>query len=107
MVESIEKIVKFVSPSDLQDRKGKYFLYLVTSKNLFEKFIGSNNPFTISFVDKDGVVLLTMGVRKDPVISEGMVIGKAFGKTAVGIALEKAETSEVKGHKHSDPIFNE
>ncbi|MGC8691326.1 MAG: sigma-54 interaction domain-containing protein, partial [Caldisericum sp.] len=57
------------------------------------------------FVDKDGVVLLTKGVSKDPVISEGMIIGKAFGKTAIGIALQKCENSEVQGANHSDPIF--
>lgn len=99
MVERVENLVKFVSPYELQKRKSDYFFYLIASKKHFEKFIYLNDSFTISFVDKDGVVLLAMNINRDPVIREGMIIDNLLrNTTALGMALEKIKEAEVKGY---------
>lgn len=103
MIERVENLVKFVSPYELQKRKSDYFFYLIASKKHFEKFIYLNDFFTISFIDKDGVVLLAMNINHDPIIREGMVIDSVLRKTTpFGMVLEKTKEAEVKGFAFSN-----
>ena len=99
---------KFISKEELRRRKAQNFLYLLIAKGLFEDFLGPNSPFTVSYIDKDNVVLLLMGNKMDPFISEGLVVSKElFGKTAISLCIEQNRTVEVKGSAHTDKIFKD
>ena len=110
---------RFVKKEDLRVRKAENFIYLITAKNLLQDFFAVNNPFFISLVDKDGVVLLSIGPSdKMPLFSEGAIIDESVGKTAIYSALKNKKPTEVIGVEHSDrelslwscaaaPVFNE
>lgn len=99
---------KFISKEELQRRKARNFSYLLVAKDLFEDFLGVNSPFTVSYIDKDNVVLLLMGNKMDPFIKEGLVVSKElFGKTAISLCIEQNRTVEVKGSAHTDKIFKD
>jgi len=43
---------------EMEKRKEGYNQYILSAKNLLNNFTYPKKPFTISFVDKDGVLLL-------------------------------------------------
>ncbi len=98
---------RFIGKEDLRVRKAENFIYLVTAKNLLQNFFAVDNPFFISFVDKDGVVLLSIGPDdKTPLFPEGAVINKDIGKTAIHSALKDKKPAEVIGIEHSDETLS-
>ncbi len=109
----------FIGKEALRIRKAENFIYLVTAKNLLQNFFAVDNPFFISFVDKDGIVLLSIGPEdKTPLFPEGAVIDEDIGKTAIYSAIKDKKPAEVIGIEHSDetlslwscaaaPVFNE
>ncbi len=97
---------KFISKEELQRRKAQNFLYLLVAKGLFEDFLSVNSPFTVSYIDRDNVVLLLMGNKMDPFISEGLIVSRElFGRTAIFSCIEQNRTVEVKGSAHTNEIF--
>ncbi len=109
----------FIGKENLRVRKAENFIYLVTAKNLLQNFFTVDNPFFISFVDKDGIVLLSIGPNnRIPLFPEGAVIDEGIGRTAIYSALKDKKPAEVIGIEHSDetlslwscaaaPIFDE
>ncbi len=109
----------FIGKENLRVRKAENFIYLVTAKNLLQNFFAVDNPFFISFVDKDGIVLLSIGPNnRIPLFPEGAVIDEGIGRTAIYSALKDKKPAEVIGIEHSDetlslwscaaaPIFDE
>ena len=96
----------FIRKEDLRVRKAENFIYLITAKNLLQNFFAVDNPFFISLVDKDGVVLLSIGPNdKTPLFPEGTIIDENIGKTAVYSALKDKKPTEVIGIEHSDEVF--
>jgi transcriptional regulator with PAS, ATPase and Fis domain len=104
MIKNQLLVKNYVAPYDLQRRKGENFLYLSACKGLFEKLIGYKSPFTVSFTDKDGIILFIMGNEKDPFIEEGLIIS-SLGKTAIGLCLSNGESLEVQGKEHDHPAL--
>ncbi|PMP82318.1 MAG: sigma-54-dependent Fis family transcriptional regulator [Caldisericum exile] len=100
-----EKILT-VSYFDLETRRKEYSLYISVLKEIFSSF-SKDTPITISFVDKEGVVLFVAGNAKDSEIFEGLVFNETLGKTAIRNALEEKLPSEVKGKEHTNPRFYE
>jgi transcriptional regulator with PAS, ATPase and Fis domain len=98
---------RFVSNEELRIRKAENFVYLATAKTLLENFFSVDNPFFISFVDKDGVVLLSIGPKdKTPLFPEGTVINSATGKVAILSALKNKKPAEVIGVEHTDETLS-
>ncbi|MGB9832965.1 MAG: hypothetical protein ACPLPP_05630, partial [Caldisericum exile] len=95
-----------VSYFDLETRRKEYSLYISVLKEIFSSF-SKDTPITISFVDKEGVVLFVAGNAKDSEIFEGLVFNETLGKTAIRNALEEKLPSEVKGKEHTNPRFYE
>jgi transcriptional regulator with PAS, ATPase and Fis domain len=94
-----------INEEDLNIRKNKYNLYISTAKNLFEKFISKKNPFTISFIDKEGVVLYILNKNNDPILYEGLKIDSFFGVTAIKKALLEKKACEIIGEEHTFELF--
>lgn len=100
-MESKLKLEK-VSLEELNQRKLVYTDYIDALSAIFNRFSTTHNAFTVSFTDKDGVVLFTMSTSKDPVLFEGLIIGENLGKTAIGMALKNGKEAEVKGDEHTE-----
>ncbi len=98
---------KRVSNEELRERKARNFLYLITVKNLLEEFFSTENPFSVSFVDNDGVVLLTMGKGKTKkLFEEGLVIDLSIGNSAIYTAIKEKTPAEVKGKEHGSNFLS-
>jgi transcriptional regulator with PAS, ATPase and Fis domain len=97
---------KTIPKEELRNRKAKNFLYLLTAKNLLEQLFSIKSPFSVSFIDKDGVVLLVMGDRKNSVFMEGEVIDNSLGSSAVLSALHDKTASEIHAEKHTNDTFS-
>jgi transcriptional regulator with PAS, ATPase and Fis domain len=94
-----------INEEDLNIRKNKYNLYISTAKNLFEKFISKKNPFTISLIDNEGVVLYILNKNNDPILFEGLKIDNSFGITAIRKALIEKKVCEIIGEEHTFELF--
>jgi len=94
-----------INEEDLNIRKNKYNLYISTAKNLFEKFISKKNPFTISLIDNEGVVLYILNKNNDPILFEGLKIDSSFGITAIRKALIEKKVCEIIGEEHTFEPF--
>lgn len=94
-----------INEEDLNIRKNKYNLYICTAKNLFEKFISKKNPFTISLIDNEGVVLYILNKDNDPILFEGLKIDSSFGITAIRKALLEKKECEIIGEEHTFEPF--
>ncbi|BAL80297.1 sigma-54-dependent Fis family transcriptional regulator [Caldisericum exile] len=95
-----------VSYKELEERKSQYASYISNLKDIFSSF-SKDTPLTVSFVDKDGVVLFTVGNSEDSTIFEGLVFDERLGNTAIGKALQTGVPCEVKGREHTNPKFFE
>ncbi len=104
-MESKTKLER-VTFEELNQRKLAYLDYLSALSAIFDRFSSTNNAFTVSFTDKDGVVLFTMSTAKDPIIFEGLVIRENLGKTAISVALKKCKEVEIKGDEHTEKILS-
>lgn len=93
-----------IGNTELEQRKSEYSSYLTNLRDIFSTF-SKETPLTISFVDKDGVVLFVIGNANDSKIFEGLVFDERLGKTAINVALTKGVPTEIKGKEHTDPIF--
>lgn len=93
-----------VSKEDLERRKELYSDYISVLKEVFSHF-SKETPITVSFVDKDGVVIYSVGNEKDPVIFEGMIFNEELGKTAIRTAINELRPVEIKGSEHTHPMF--
>jgi len=94
-----------INEEDLNIRKNKYNLYISTAKNLFEKFISKKNPFKISLIDNEGVVLYILNKNNDPILFEGLKIDNSFGITAIRKALIEKKVCEIIGEEHTFELF--
>ncbi len=100
-----EENIKFVTKEELRNRKAKNFLYLLTAKNLLQSLFSIKSPFSISFADKDGVVLLTMGEKKNSLFEEGTIITEQMGNSAILTALREKRETELQASKHTVRMF--
>ncbi len=100
-----EENIKFVTKEELRNRKAKNFLYLLTAKNLLQSLFNIKSPFSISFVDKDGVVLLTMGEKKNSLFEEGTIITEQIGNSAILTALREKREIELQASNHTMRMF--
>jgi len=100
----IEEKFFTVSRIDLEKRKGFYSDYINILKDLFSHF-SRDTPITVSFVDKEGVVIYAVGNEKDSHIVEGMIFNGALGKTAIWTAIKELRPVEIKGSEHTYPAF--
>lgn len=105
----IERIIKdnSISEDRLEQIKARESEYLSIIGELFDKFASFNNPFSISYIDKNKVVLISRGNRKDLILKEGLVIGKQFGLTAVEEAFRQIKPVELKGEEHTFEYFRD
>ncbi len=95
--------MKKVSNEELRERKARNFSYLITVKNLLEEFFSAENPFSVSFVDSNGIVLFNMGKGKTKrLFEEGTVIDGSLGNSAIFRAITEKKPVEVKGTEHND-----
>ncbi|MDI6861339.1 MAG: sigma 54-interacting transcriptional regulator [Caldisericia bacterium] len=94
-----------LNSEELNKKKEEYEIYLETSKKLFENFIDKRNPFTISLIDKEGVVLLVCSAEKNPIIEEGIIIDEKFGVTAILNVIKSCKESEILGNDHTLPLL--
>ncbi len=95
---------RFVSKEELRKRKAQNFLYLLSAKSLLEELFSTQGPFSVSFIDKDGVVLLVMGDEKSKIFEEGLVIDESLGNSASFTALHKKKAAEVEAKAHDKPL---
>ncbi len=98
-------VKNFISDEELQRRKKEKLSYLFTAKKLFKEFLKTPVPFTVSFIDSGGVILLVKGNRKDLFFEEGLIIDENFKNTAIFIALKENVSVEIKGKEHNFPPF--
>lgn len=94
----------FITFEGLKERKEANSEYISVLREIFSTF-SKDTPITISFVDKDGVVLFSIGNANDPVIFEGLIFNEKLGRTAINLALKEKEAVEVKGREHTNPQF--
>ncbi len=98
---------KRILNEELRERKARDFLYLITVKNLLEEFFSTENPFSVSLVDNDGVVLLTMGKGKTKkLFEEGTIIDESIGNSAIYTAIKTKKPAEVKGAEHGENFLS-
>lgn len=93
MEETLKKIGYLL---EMEKRKEGYNQYILSAKNLLDNFSYPQKPFTISFVDKDGVLLLSVSNGKITIPEEGFTFEDDSIKTAIREALEKGSNFEVK-----------
>lgn len=94
-----------VSIEELNKIKKDYEIYIDTSKKLFENFIDKRNPFTISLLDKNGLVLLVCTAERKPLIKEGMLIDENLGVTAILEVIKNQKECEILGNEHTLSIL--
>lgn len=94
-----------VGIEELNKIKKDYEIYIDTSKKLFENFIDKRNPFTISLLDKNGLVLLVCTAERKPLIEEGMLIDENLGVTAIAEVIKNKKECEILGNEHTLSIL--
>ncbi|MCX8095131.1 MAG: sigma 54-interacting transcriptional regulator [Caldisericia bacterium] len=98
-------IINKINDEELNKRKKNFEIYIETSKKLFENFIDDKNPFTISLIDNNGLILLVFSAENKPFIEEGMVIDESLGVTAILKTIKNNEECEVLGDEHTFHIL--
>ncbi len=99
--------IKSITKKELRSKKAENFLYLLTAKNLLENLFSIKSPFSISFIDKDGAVLLVMGEKENSLFKEGTIISTPFGNSAILSAINKKRPAEVQAEDHTNNVFIE